>query len=93
MQVPQLRKRVIVFGHLSHIATNIARTETVPATIPTIAPVSRWLLEGELFPPLLGVLLVLVTVPVPELDEVLVATVNSSSDVECKLCGIDQSAH
>jgi len=79
VQVPQLRKRVIVFGHFNHIATNIARTEITPATIPTIVPVSRWLLEGELVPPLLLVLLV--PDPVPKLDEVLVAVGVDSDDV------------
>ena len=83
VQVPQLRKRVIVFGHFSHIATNIARNAITPATIPTIVPVSRRLLEGELFP------LLLVALPVPdpvsELDEVLVAPGNDSSDGKRKL--------
>ena len=67
----------MVFGHFSHIATNIARTETAPATIPTIVPVSRWLLlDGELFPPPL-----LVPDPAPVSDGVIVDIGDASTAV------------
>ncbi|MCJ1379206.1 hypothetical protein MMC17_002306 [Xylographa soralifera] len=69
----------------------MARSETTPATIPTIVPVSRWLLEEELLPPLLVVLPV--PGPVSELEEVLVAAGNDSGDVECKLDTIEVSAN
>ena len=68
----------MVFGHFNHIATNIARSPMMPATIPTIVPVSRRLLEEELFPLLLVVLLI--PDPVPKLDEVLVAAGIASID-------------